>query len=101
MSSPTNLLSSRQHFIHLIPIFLYLLTIIIIIIYSHPIDVVKTRLQVSGDGTGGTRNYKALGIGGTVNVIYTEEGVAAFWKGIMIMMIIMIMLMMMIIMTCR
>jgi len=48
----------------------------------HPIDVVKTRLQVSGDGTGGTRNYKALGIGGTVNVIYTEEGVAAFWKGI-------------------
>ena len=48
---------------------------------SHPIDVVKTRLQVSGDGTGGTKNYKALGIGGTVKVIYTEEGVAAFWKG--------------------
>ena len=44
--------------------------------------MVKTRLQISGDGTGGTRNYKALGIGGTVNVIYTEEGVAAFWKGI-------------------
>jgi len=45
----------------------------------HPIDVVKTRLQVSGDGT---RNYKALGIGGTVKVIAAEEGVAAFWKGI-------------------
>jgi hypothetical protein len=45
---------------------------------SHPIDVVKTRLQVSG--TGG-RNYKALGIGGTVGVIAKEEGVAAFWKG--------------------
>lgn len=45
----------------------------------HPIDVVKTRLQVSGDGT---RNYKALGISGTVAVISKEEGVAAFWKGI-------------------
>lgn len=45
----------------------------------HPIDVVKTRLQVSGDGG---RNYKALGIGGTVSVISREEGIAAFWKGI-------------------
>jgi len=45
----------------------------------HPIDVVKTRLQVSGEGT---RNYKALGIGGTVRVIASEEGVTAFWKGI-------------------
>jgi len=42
--------------------------------------VVKTRLQVSGDGGG--RNYKALGIGGTISVIGKEEGVAAFWKGI-------------------
>jgi hypothetical protein len=48
----------------------------------HPIDVVKTRLQVSGDGTNGARNYKALGIGGTVSVIAKEEGVTAFWKGI-------------------
>jgi len=45
----------------------------------HPIDVVKTRLQVSGDGM---RNYKALGIGGTVKVIAAEEGISAFWKGI-------------------
>eukprot|EP01031_Cornospumella_fuschlensis_P038090 gene38090-46283_t len=45
----------------------------------HPIDVVKTRLQVSGEGT---RNYKALGIGGTVSVIAKEEGISAFWKGI-------------------
>ena len=48
----------------------------------HPIDVVKTRLQVSGDGTNGARNYKALGIGGTVRVIASEEGPTAFWKGI-------------------
>jgi hypothetical protein len=41
--------------------------------------VVKTRLQVSGDGG---RNYKALGIGGTVAVIAKEEGIPAFWKGI-------------------
>jgi len=49
---------------------------------THPIDVVKTRLQVSGDGGAGGRNYKALGIGGTVKVIFKEEGLAAFWKGI-------------------
>lgn len=48
----------------------------------HPIDVVKTRLQVSGDGSGGVRNYKALGIGGTVSIIASEEGIPAFWKGI-------------------
>lgn len=51
-------------------------------ICRHPIDVVKTRLQVSGDGSAGARNYKALGIGGTVKVIFKEEGLAAFWKGI-------------------
>ena len=49
---------------------------------SHPIDVVKTRLQVSGDASSGARNYKALGIFGTVRVIAAEEGVTAFWKGI-------------------
>jgi hypothetical protein len=45
----------------------------------HPIDVVKTRLQVSGQGT---RNYKSLGIGGTIKTIFKEEGIPAFWKGI-------------------
>lgn len=47
--------------------------------FSHPIDVVKTRLQVSGSGGG--RDYKKLGIFGSVRIIATEEGVAAFWKG--------------------
>eukprot|EP01034_Spumella_vulgaris_P036999 gene36999-45639_t len=46
----------------------------------HPIDVVKTRLQVSGKN--GARNYKALGISGTIGVILKEEGAGAFWKGI-------------------
>lgn len=45
----------------------------------HPIDVVKTRLQTSGDGG---RDYKSLGIGGSVRTIAAEEGVGAFWKGI-------------------
>jgi hypothetical protein len=47
----------------------------------HPIDVVKTRLQVSGDGVS-SRNYKSLGSLGTVKVIAAEEGIPAFWKGI-------------------
>jgi len=46
----------------------------------HPIDVVKTRLQVSG--TAGARDYKALGVFGTCGVVLKEEGVSAFWKGI-------------------
>jgi len=46
----------------------------------HPIDVVKTRLQVSGGE--GARNYKQLGIFGTIRVIAKEEGIPAFWKGI-------------------
>jgi hypothetical protein len=41
----------------------------------HPIDVVKTRLQVS-DGA------RSLGIGGTVVSIWKKEGIPAFWKGI-------------------
>lgn len=45
----------------------------------HPIDVVKTRLQLSGDGK---INYKKLGIGGTIQTIFKQEGVSAFWKGI-------------------
>jgi hypothetical protein len=49
--------------------------------FIHPIDVVKTRLQVSGT-TEGVRNYKSLGIFGTVRVVAAEEGVGAFWKGI-------------------
>ena len=44
----------------------------------HPIDVVKTRLQVSD----GLVNYKALGIRGTIQQIAKQEGVPAFWKGI-------------------
>lgn len=44
--------------------------------------MVKTRLQVSGDGSAGTRNYKALGLSGTITTILKEEGASAFWNGI-------------------
>ena len=33
-------------------------------------------------GTNGSRNYRSLGITGTVSTIASEEGIAAFWKGI-------------------
>ena len=46
----------------------------------HPIDVVKTRLQVSNDLA--KINYKSLGLVGSVRTIYRNEGIGAFWKGI-------------------
>lgn len=53
---------------------------VITVTFVHPIDVVKTRLQVSG--TAGARNYKELGVIGTVTTVAKEEGITAFWKGI-------------------
>ena len=52
----------------------------ITVTFIHPIDVLKTRLQVSGGA--GARDYKSLGIGGSLSVIAREEGIGAFWKGI-------------------
>jgi hypothetical protein len=52
---------------------------VITVTFIHPIDVVKTRLQISG---GDSRNYRALGVFGTINIILKEEGFKSFWKGI-------------------
>ncbi|KAL3902312.1 MAG: hypothetical protein SGILL_010868, partial [Bacillariaceae sp.] len=43
--------------------------------FIHPIDVIKTRIQVSSE-------YGALGMGGTVKKIVSDEGTAALWKGV-------------------
>ena len=39
--------------------------------FTHPIELVKTRMQVSGNG-----------LGATVGSTFAKEGAAAFWKGI-------------------
>lgn len=48
---------------------------VITVSFIHPIDVVKTRIQISPE-------YGKLGMGGTVSKIAGEEGVFALWKGI-------------------
>ena len=39
--------------------------------FTHPIELVKTRMQVSGNG-----------LGATVSQTFAQEGAGAFWKGI-------------------
>lgn len=46
----------------------------------HPFDVVKTRFQLSGKNN--IRNYKELGLSKSIMLIYREEGIFSFWKGI-------------------
>jgi hypothetical protein len=43
--------------------------------FIHPIDVVKTRIQISTE-------YGKLGMGGTVSKVVGDEGVLALWKGV-------------------
>mmetsp|Transcript_19339 Transcript_19339/g.25544 ORF Transcript_19339/g.25544 Transcript_19339/m.25544 type:complete len:302 (-) Transcript_19339:160-1065(-) len=48
---------------------------VITVTFIHPIDVVKTRIQISSE-------YSALGMSGTVKKVVSGEGVAALWKGV-------------------
>jgi len=48
---------------------------VITVTFIHPIDVVKTRIQISSE-------YAAAGMGGSVKKIIAGEGVSALWKGI-------------------
>jgi len=48
---------------------------VITVTFLHPIDVVKTRIQISSE-------YGALGMGGTVKKVVGQEGVTALWKGV-------------------
>jgi hypothetical protein len=43
--------------------------------FIHPIDVVKTRIQISTE-------YGNLGMGGTVRKVVSDEGFSALWKGV-------------------
>lgn len=48
---------------------------VITVTFIHPIDVVKTRIQISSE-------YGALGMSGTVKKIVSGEGPTALWKGV-------------------
>lgn len=48
---------------------------VITVTFIHPIDVVKTRIQISSE-------YGALGMGGSAKKIVSGEGVGALWKGV-------------------
>lgn len=48
---------------------------VITVSFIHPIDVVKTRIQISSE-------YGKLGMGGTIGKITSEEGATALWKGV-------------------
>lgn len=48
---------------------------VITVTFIHPIDVVKTRIQVSSE-------YSKLGMSGSTKRIIGTEGVSALWKGI-------------------
>jgi hypothetical protein len=48
---------------------------VITVTFIHPIDVVKTRIQISSE-------YGALGMGGTIKKVVSSEGATALWKGV-------------------
>ncbi|KAG7352716.1 mitochondrial carrier protein [Nitzschia inconspicua] len=48
---------------------------VITVSFIHPIDVVKTRIQISTE-------YGNLGMGGTVKKVVSDEGFTALWKGV-------------------
>lgn len=53
---------------------------VIAVTFIHPIDLVKTRLQISG--TKGSLDYMSMGVFETVKNVIKNEGVGSFWKGI-------------------
>merc|ERR1711907_617767 len=53
---------------------------VITVSFIHPIDVVKTRLQIAGEAGRQTKQYN--GISGVVKTVLADEGASAFYKGI-------------------
>ena len=46
---------------------------------THPIDLIKTRLQISGNPNQKTKTYKGFG---SLKIIFQESGMKSFYKGI-------------------
>lgn len=53
---------------------------VITVSFIHPIDVVKTRLQIAGEAGRATKQYN--GVSGVIKAVLADEGAAAFYKGI-------------------
>lgn len=53
---------------------------VITVSFIHPIDVVKTRLQIAGEAGRQTKQYN--GVSGVVKSVLADEGASAFYKGI-------------------
>jgi hypothetical protein len=55
---------------------------VITVNFIHPIDVVKTRLQIAGEAGRATTGKQYNGVSGVVKGILADEGASAFYKGI-------------------
>lgn len=53
---------------------------VITVSFIHPIDVVKTRLQIAGEAGRQTKQYN--GVSGVIKTVLADEGAGAFYKGI-------------------
>ena len=53
---------------------------VVTVTFIHPIDVVKTRLQIAGEAGRQTKQYN--GVSGVIRSVLADEGAAAFYKGI-------------------
>ena len=55
---------------------------VITVNFIHPIDVVKTRLQIAGEAGREQSKSQGKGVTGVVKSIMADEGAGAFYKGI-------------------
>ena len=52
---------------------------VITVQFIHPIDVIKTRLQIQGEAGRATKQYN--GVAGVIRTVVSEEGIASLYKG--------------------
>ena len=53
---------------------------VITVSFIHPVDVIKTRLQIQGEAGRVGKSYN--GVSGVIKTVLADEGAAAFYKGI-------------------